>query len=120
MNVNNSNLAQMSYAQMQNNSAAQGQNVQSAFSPEMIKGGEANEGNDHDGDDGAKNTSAQSAKALSQLLKKQQNNVFPTTPQAQNIQSLLMQSIDSMYASSSKAYANNVLSGLTGGISLKA
>ena len=125
MNVNNTNLAQMSYAQMQNNSSAQAQRIQSGFSPEMMKGGEANEGNDHDGDDGAKNTSAQSTQALSQLLSKQQNSIFPTTPQAaqaqtNNLQSLLMKSIESVYASSSKAYANNVLSGTTAGISLKA
>jgi len=126
MNVNNTNLAQMSYAQMQNNSSDQAQRIQSGFSPEMMKGGEANEGNDHDGDDGAKNTSAQSKQqALSLLLSKQQNSIFPTTPQAaqaqtNNLQSLLMKSIESVYASSSKAYANNVLSGTTAGISLKA
>ncbi len=120
MNVNNNSLAQMSYAQMQTNSPLQAQSAQSGFAPEMLEGSEANGGNDHDGDDGGKNSFAQNAQALNQLLSKQQNSVFPTTPQAQNLQSLLMKSIESMYASSSKAYANNALSAITGGISLKA
>ena len=126
MNVNNSSLAQINYSQLQNNSSVQAQSAQSGFSPETVGKSEANEGNDHDGDDGGKNTLAQNAQALSQLLNKQQNIVFPTSvkaqvsPQTQNIQSLLMKSIESLYASSSKAYANNALSSLTGGVSIKA
>ena len=128
MNVNNNSLAQMSYTQMQNNSPLQAQSAQSGFSPESLERSEANGGNDNDADDGgggARNSLTQNAQALSQLLNKQQNNVFPTTqqattPQTNNLQSLLMKSIESLYASSSKAYANNVLSGITGGISLKA
>ncbi len=125
MNVDNTNIAQMSYAQMQNNSSVQAQSAQSGFSPERLEGSEANGGNDHDGDDGAKNTFAQNAQALNQLLSKQKNTIFPTTPQAsraqmEDLQSLLMKSIESMYASSSKAYANNALSGFTGGMNLKA
>ena len=126
MNVNNNNIAQMSYAQMQNNSPVQAQSAQSGFSPESLEGSEANGGNDHDGDDGgAKNSLAQNTQALNQLLNKQQNSIFPTTqqatqPQTQDLQSLLMKSIESMYTSSSKTYANNALSGLTNGINLKA
>ncbi len=127
MNVNNNSLAQMSYAQMQNNSPLQAQSAQSGFSPERLEGSEANGGNDNDGDDGggAKNSLAQNTQALNQLLTKQQNSVFPTTQQAtqtqsKDLQSLLMKSIESMYASSSKTYANNTLSGLTNGINLKA
>ena len=120
MHVNNSSLARISYAQIQNNLPVQAQSAQSGFSPEILEGNETNGGNDHDGDDGGTNTLAQSAQALNQLLKKQQNTVFPTTPQTQDIQSILMKSLDSLYASSSKAYANNAMSGLTGGMSLKA
>ena len=120
MNVNNSSLAQINYAQLQNNSSVQAQSTQSGFSPEAVGTSEANEGNDYDGDDGAKNTLTQSAQALSQLLKKQQNRVFPTTPKAKDLQSLLMKSIEALYTSSSKTYEKNAFNALTGGISLKA
>ena len=120
MNVNNSSRAQINYAQMQNNLPVQAQSAQSGFSPEMLEGSETNGANDHDSDDGGKNTLNQNAQALSQLLSKQQNSVFPTTPQAQDIQSILMKSIESLYASSSKAYANNALGNLMGGMSIKA
>lgn len=120
MNVNNSSLARMNYPQMHNNSTVQAQSSQSGFSPEMLEGSETNGANDHDSDDGRKNTLTQNAQALSQLLSKQQNSVFPTTPQAQGIQSILMKSIESLYASSSKAYANNALGNLMGGMNIKA
>ena len=120
MNVNNSSLAQINYSQFQNNSSVQAQSAQSGFSPEVAGRSEVNEGNDYDSDDGVQNRLGQSAQALNQLLNKQQNTVFPTTPKAQDLQSLLMKSIESLYISSSKAYANNALSSLTGGISIKA
>ncbi len=117
MNVNNSSLAQINYAQMQNSSSVQ---AQSGFSPEAVGTSEANEGNDNDNDDSAKNTLAQNAQALSQLLNKQQNNIFPTSPKAKDLQSLLIKSIESIYNSSLKAYANNTLNTQTSGINIKA
>ena len=126
MNVNNSSLAQINYSQLQNNSSVQAQSAQSGFSPEAAGRSEANEGNDHDGDDAAKNTLAQSAQALSQLLNKQKNGIFPTSSQAQqsskaqDLQTMLMKSIESLYTSSSKTYANNAMSAFTSGMSLKA
>lgn len=119
MNVNNSSLTQISYAQMQNNLPVQAQSAQSGFPPAMLEQSEVNGENDNDGDDGTKNTLAQSAQALSQLLNKQQNSVFPTTPQTKDIQSILMKSIEALYASSTKAYANNALNTLTGGMNIK-
>jgi len=126
MNVNNSSLAQINYSQLQNNSSVQAQSAQSGFSPEAAGKSEANEGNDHDGDDGAKNSVAQNTQALNQLLNKQKNSVFPTSSQAQqsskeqDLQSILMKSIESLYTSSSKTYANNAMSAFTSGMSLKA
>ena len=119
MNVNNSSLAQINYAQMQNSSSVQ---AQSGFSTEAVGTSEANEGNDNDNDndDSAKNTLAQNAQALSQLLNKQQNNIFPTSPKAKDLQSLLIKSIESIYNSSLKAYANNTLNTQTSGINIKA
>ena len=120
MNVNNSSFAQINYAQLQNNSSVQAQSAQSGFSPEAVGTREANEGNDHDGDDAGKNSSAQNAQALSQLLNKQQNSIFPTSPKAQDLQSLLMKNITALYASSSQSYANNAQSALASGINIKA
>ncbi len=120
MNISNSSLTQINYAQLQNNSSVQAQSTQSGFPPEAVKKNEVNEGNDHDADDGSKNTLLQNAKALSQVLNKQQNTIFPTAPKAQDLQSILMKNIESLYSSSSKTYANNALGVLTGGVSIKA
>jgi hypothetical protein len=114
---------------MQNNLSVQAQNAQSGFSPEMSMGKELNEGNDHDGDDAIKN-SANNAQALNQLLNKQKNAVFPTNNQnqglqkvlsnKQDLQSLLMKSIESLYSTPSKTYANTSLNTLMGGINVRA
>ena len=131
MNVNNSSLAQINYSQIQNNSSVQ---AQSSFSPEMAGAREANEGNDGDSDDGAKNSLATNAKAMQQLLSKQANTIFPTSSaradltqllsnqqdQQSNIQSNMMKNIESAYSLSSKNYANTALSAATTGINLRA
>lgn len=127
MNVNNSSLAQINYSQMQNNSSVQ---AQSSFSPEMAGAREANEGNDGDSDDGAKNSLATNAKTLQQLLSKQANTIFPTSSaradltqllsNQQDQQSNMMKNIESAYSLSSKNYANTALSAATTGINLRA
>jgi hypothetical protein len=128
MNVNSSSLAQMNYFQLQNNTSVQAQSAQSGFSPE-VSANETNEGNDHDGDDGG-SKALNSAQALSQLLNKQKNGIFPTSNQTaglakilsnqQNLQSALLKNIKSLYSSPANNYATNPLSALTGGINIKA
>jgi len=127
MNINSS-ISQGSYPpQFQNNTAIQSQSEQSSFSLKGAK--EANEGNDNDGDDKVKQN-ANNALSLNQLLSKQKNSIFPTSNQSadlksllsnqQNMQQLLMKNIESSYGSSANNYANNALSSLSNGISLKA
>jgi len=128
MNINSNSVLQGSYtSQLQNNTAIQSQSAQSGFSPEGMR--EANEGNDHDGDDGVKQN-ANNALALNQLLSKQKNSIFPTSNQSaglksfllnqQDLQQLLVKNIESSYGSLANNYANNTLSSLSSGINLKA